>query len=118
MKPVVSSLPALKNSLPTRTDHALLQQIANQVHRDCFFEKPGEYGNIEEQVAFVAASITPVYLRSRHRFMQIMYKVDLSEKMLSPVLANARDTEDAMLQTAVMIIYRCFQKVMTRDYFR
>ncbi|MBL7943728.1 MAG: hypothetical protein JNM00_13225 [Flavobacteriales bacterium] len=118
MKPAVVSLPALIDALPTQSNQALLEKIAIQVHRDCNMGEVQPYADISALAEAVNRMITPLYMQSRERFMQLVYKVDLSEKMLSPVLANARDVHEAMVQTSVMIIYRCFQKVMTRDYFR
>jgi hypothetical protein len=118
MKPTVVSLPALIEALPTQSNHALLEKIVVQVHRDCNMGEPRNYADISELAEAVCRLITPLYTESRERFMQLVYKVDLSEKSLRPVLAQARDVHEAMVQTSVMIIYRCFQKVMTRDYFR
>lgn len=51
-----------------------------------------------------------------HSIMQVAYRVDIKEEMLHRAMMNP-DRKVAMEQVAVLIIFRCLQKVLTRKMY-
>jgi len=117
----ISTLHQLVSLLPKEMDaQALLEEIEKQVRKDLYSANYNsqQISTPEDLLHAVKSCIAPLYEKHRERFMQLMYRVDISEKMLKPVIANAQSVNDALDRISLMIIYRCFQKVMSRKYFR
>jgi hypothetical protein len=51
-----------------------------------------------------------------HSIMRIAYRVDVKEKMVHDALMNS-DRNVALEQIAVLMIFRCLQKVLTRRMY-
>ena len=117
------SLPELRKSLleqPGFSREELLREVIAQVKKD--FAPGAEIRLTSEDLEGLLAGVisaldTYASGFDLHSIMRILYRVDVKEKPVKEALMNSNRNE-ALEQIAVMIIFRCLQKVLTRKYYK
>lgn len=88
-------------------DHLLSKEIQAQ------FGLPAVIDNRDELVAVLAAAINQMIIQNRDRLIQLLYRMDISEKKLKTLLQEHPQTDAGQI-IAALVIEREQQKIASR----
>ena len=117
----MESLPEVLIKLPQAEQTVLIKETALQIRKDCNLSESEIPDEGSAQLLYpiwaeaILLKIKDMMKYNSSAFQALLYKVDLSEARVKEAFKNKEQSAQIV---SGMIIYRCFQKIMTRRIFR